>query len=132
MGAFATQGTLLKQNGTTVAQRVSIKPNAHTRAKLETTDLDSTWETSIAGIPRGGEIEFEGNYDAGQATHAALWTSFGNGAVDTWTITATDTGAAVFSVSGWITSLQVSEAKTDGIQKFTCKIQTTGAVTLTP
>ena len=132
MAANATQGTLLKRDGTTIAQRVTVKPNAHTRAKLETTDLDSTWETSIPGILRGGEVEMEGNYSAADATHAALWSSFGSGTVETWQLILADTGGAVFGFTGWISSMQVGEAKTDGVQKFTIKIQTTGVVTLTP
>lgn len=132
MAANSSQGTLLKLSGTTIVQRTTIKPNAMTRAKLETTDLDSTWETSIAGIPRGGELEMEGNYSAGEATHASLWSSFGSGTVESWSLTLTDAGGAVFAFSGYITSLQIGEAKTDGIQKISIKIQITGAVSLTP
>lgn len=135
MTAVASQGTLLKYLNSsyiTVTQRTSVKPNAHTRAKLETTDLDSTWETSIAGIPRAGEIEMEGNYDAGTTSHAYLWASLGTGTVETWQLILTDSGGAIFAFSGWIASMQLGEAKTDGIQKFTIKIQITGASTLTP
>lgn len=135
MAANSSQGTLLKYlNSTyiTVAQRTSVKPNAHTRAKLETTDLDSTWETSIAGIPRAGEIEMEGNYDASTTSHAYLWASFGTGTVETWQLILTDAGSATFAFSGWISSMQVGEAKTDGIQKFSIKIQITSSVVLTP
>lgn len=132
MAANATLGTLLKQGSNTIAQRVRIKPNEFTRAKLETTDLDSTWETSIAGIKRAGELECEINYDAGNATHAALWTLFGSGATDSFSLTLLDAGGAVFAFDAWISGLSVGEAKVDGIQTATIKFQLTGTVTLTP
>ncbi len=132
MATNATQGTLLKQGSTTIAQRVRIKPNEVKREKIETTDLDSTWESSIAGIPRAGELELEINYDAGGATHAALWTLVGSGAVDNFSLTLTDAGGAVFAFAAWVMSFQPGEATTDGLQKATVKFQVTGAVTLTP
>ncbi len=136
MGVNATQGTLLKLSissvFTTVGQRVRVKPAELTRAKIETTDLDSTWETSIAGIPRAGEIELEINYDAAAATHAALWSSFGLGTVESWKLILADTGAAEYAFTGYITSFMPSEAVTDGLQKAMLKIQISGAVVLTP
>ncbi len=136
MASNATQGTLLQLSisavFTTIAQRVRVKPNEVKREKIETTDLDSTWESSIAGIPRAGELEMEINYDAGAATHAALWASFGTGTVEAWKLILADSGTATFAFSGWIMSFQPGEATVDGLQKATLKIQVTGAVTLTP
>lgn len=136
MAANATQGTLLQLSissvFTTIAQRVKVVANEVTRAKIDTTDLDSTWETSIPGIPRGGEIELEINYDPGNATHAALWTSLGAGTVEDWKLILADAGAAAFAFEGWITSFKPGEATVDGLQTASLKIQTTGAVVLTP
>lgn len=136
MAANATLGALLRLDTAstfnTISQRVRIKPNEHSRAKLETTDLDSTWETSLAGIKRAGEIECEVNYDASLTQHARIWSSFGSGTVENWKLVLTDASNAEFAFSGWISGIAVGEAKVDGVQTMTVKIQISGAVVLTP
>lgn len=136
MATTKGQGTLLKLSiasvFTTISQRTSIKPPKKTRNKIETTDLDSTAETSIPGIPRSGECEFTLNYDPIQATHAALETSFTNGVVESWKLIYADPGVAEDAFSGWISEFGREEATTDGLMKCTIKIQITDVVTLTP
>lgn len=134
--AHSAQGTLLQVSistvFTTIGLRTRINPHDNTRAKLETTDLDSSAEESIAGIRRGGEIELEGNYNAANAQHAYLWASYDAGTVESWKLILADSGAATFAFSGWISSFKVAEAATDVVQKFNIKIQVTGVTVLTP
>lgn len=137
MAVAKTQGALLQLSiasvYTTVAQRLRIKPNEPTRNKLETTDLDSTAETSVSGILREGEVELEVFLDTADATHAALWTLKGSGAVGDWKIIYADTGATVDAFSGWISGGPTTgEMTTDGLQKATIKMQITGVVVRTP
>lgn len=132
MGTNSTQGTLLKVSSTTIAQRVRIKPAEHTRADIETTDLDSTWKTYIAGIPDGGEMELEINYDPGSATHATLWSLFGSGAVDDFQLVLTDAGAAVISFDAIVKGFMLGEMTTDQLQRATVKLRITGAVAIAP
>lgn len=136
MAVAKTQGAVLQLSiasvYTTVAQRVRIKPNDSTRNKLETTDLDSTAETSVSGIIREGEVELEVFLDTADATHAAIWTLKGSGAVGDWKIIYADTGATVDAFSAWISGISTGEFTTDGLQKATIKTQITGLVVRTP
>jgi len=126
--AFATQGTLLKQNGTTISKRTKIKPAPQNHAKIDTTDLDASAYTSIPGLMNCGELECEINFNPLDSTHAALTTSLNAGNIDTWVI-AYANSSSTDSFSGWISSFEPSEAVVDGLQKATLKIQVTGVIT---
>jgi len=139
MAESRTKGTLLQVSissvYTTIAQRVSVKPNKSSRNSIETTDLDDDAETSLAGILRSGEVVLNGNLDTANAGHAYLWSSHNTAAgapAENWKIILTDTGASEYAFSGWIMDFEVGEATIDGLNKFTMTIKITGVVTLTP
>lgn len=135
MAVNSSQGTLLQVSissvFTTIAQRVTIKPNEVTHKDIETTDLDSTAETSIPGIERGGEMELGLNWDMSQATHAFLETSRAARTVLSWKLILADTGLCTDAFSGWIMSRKIGDAETDKKQEATFKIKVTGASSLT-
>ena len=136
MAATKGQGTLLQlsiaSSYTTVAQRVDIDMPEFTRAAIETTDLDATWESFVAGIMRSGELSFTANYDPANSTHAQLWTSVGSGTVESWKLILADAGAAEFAFSGLITKFKPGTAETDGLVRLQVCIKLSGTVTLTP
>ena len=128
------QGSLLKvsisSTLTAVSKRTKIKGPPRKRAKIETTDLDSVAETSIPGIPRGEEVELELNLNPGDTGHAYLETSYEAGNIESWAYVLSQGSSYAFS--GYITSFELGEVTTDGLQKAMLKIQITGAVVLTP
>ncbi len=132
MAPNSTQGATLTINGTAITKRTRIKAAETTRAKIETTDLDSTAEESIGGIERNGEYEFDILWDASLASHAALWSARVNNTTDAYVYTLPSTGTPTWSFSAWVSSMTPPEAQTDTVQRLTVKIQVTGAVTLTP
>lgn len=135
MAVNSTQGTLLKVTIatvlTTVAQRVSIKPNEVSHNEIETTDLDATAETSIAGIERGGELDLTVNWDMSLATHAFLEASRVAKTILVWNLILTDTGACTDAFSAWIKSRKIGDAEVDKKQEANFKLKVTGASTLT-
>lgn len=132
MGTNSTQGTLLKVNSTTIAQRVRIKPGENQRKEIETTDLDSTDDTYILGIRRGGTYELEINYDPASATHATLWSLYTGNTSASYKLVLADSGAAEIDFTGLLQSFQLGEMTTDNLQKATIKVRVTGSVSLTP
>lgn len=132
MTAFSAQGTLVKVNDLAIFGRTKVTAPPVSRATLETTDLDSTWETSIPGIRRAGEMKYEINWDPGNASQAAVWGWYGNGAIGNWSTTLADTGGGLLYGDGYVTNFEPSESGTDVVQKATVTIKHTGALTLTP
>lgn len=129
---FSAIGTTLKLAGTTIAGRTKITAAPMTRAKLETTDLDSFWEQSIPGIPRLGELKFEMNWDPGNATQAAVYDWFANGTTGNWTVTLPDAGNAMLITTAYVVGIEPGESAVDAVQKATVTVQPTGNLTLTP
>lgn len=138
MATTRGQGTLLKvsiaASYTTISQRTSVTPPKKNRAKIETTDLDSTAETSIPGIMRVGECDMVLNYDPAAATHAYLEASIdaGSQTAESFKLIYSDSGAAEEAFTAWVMELGREEATTDGLMKCAVKLCVTGLNTLTP
>jgi len=134
MAVNSTKGTLLQAEissvFTTIAQRISIKPNEVSHNEIETTDLDASSSTSIAGIERAGELEMTLNWDMSNSTHAFLETTRANRTIINWKLILSDTGAATDSFSGWIMSRKIGDAEVDKKQEATFKIKITAASSL--
>lgn len=137
MARIKGQGTILAVEATynsgtfaTVSQRTTISPNEATRAKLETTDLDSEAEESESGILREGENTFTINYDPETATHATLWACKGDGNKRKWRLDLVQ--GSRFAFEAWVSGFQVGELTTDKLVQATLKLQITGLVVLTP
>lgn len=127
---LAVEATYGSGTFTNVSKRTTINGNEGTRAKLETTDLDSVAEESESGILREGENTFTINYDPKDSTHALLWTCKGDGVTRKWRLTTRD--GSRFAYDGWVSSFQVGEMTTDKLVTATLKVQITGLVVLTP
>ena len=136
MGVAKGQGTLLQVSissvFTTIAERTKVKPPPMERGKIVRTNLDSTWQQSVAGLPDGGEVELTCHYDPAATTHAYLWTSFQAGSDEAWKAILTDSGAAEVAFTGWIKKFEPGEAVTDNLVELAITICVTGAVTITP
>lgn len=137
MAYTPANGTLLQLDiasvYTTVVQRTEIDPPERTRAKIETTDLDSTDETSIgASIRRNGEVKLKGWHDAAATTHAALLTAYTDGLARNWKIIFADAGNDTDAFSGWVMSYKKGTAQIDGLVEINITICVTGAIANTP
>ncbi len=130
------KGTTIKltisSTPTTIVQATSITAPQMANPLVDTTDLSSTWRTSIGTIPDGGEVTMAINYDASSATHAQLTTSFVAGTVETWLITFPDAQTATVGFTGHITAFNWSEATVENLVSATVTIKVSGAVTITP
>lgn len=108
-------GTLLKRNGTTVAEVNDISGPGLSRDNIEVTHHQSAnrWREFIKGLKDGGEVTFSVNYIPTNATHnvaAGMLGDFSNETtVDTWSLVFPDTGATTWSFPGFITSWEPAE-----------------------
>lgn len=136
MAAVPANATLLKvtisASLTTITQRVSLKLPKVTRTAIETTDLDSTWDTIIVGLKRSEPFEFVLNWDPAETTHAYLWTSVTGGVLEVWQFVMADGGAATIGFSGYVLSDESQDIAVDGLVRKTFTVKPTGAITLTP
>ena len=127
MGAVTGNGTTLSIDGgtTTVANLVSVTPYNVSVALIDSTDMDSTWRSSIGGLKDGGDCSFEIAYDPAGATHQAITTAI-DGA--TKSIVVTYSNADTCSFSAIVTSFSPSAAIDD---KITASVgmKISGAVT---
>lgn len=133
MAVTPAKGTLLQMEiaevFTTVAQRVSIDPPEMTREKIETTDLDSDAETSIAGIIRPGDVSMTCNIDPANATHQALWAAYQDGGVNSYKLVYADAKQSEDEFDAWISSYKKGTAEVDGLVTLELTFTVTGNVT---
>jgi predicted secreted protein len=101
-------GTLLKRNGTTIAEVTAITPPSLARDPIEVTHHQSpnAWREKIKGLKDGGEVTFSINYLPTNTTHNAatgILGDFGTNTIDTWSIVFPDATTWTFSafVSGF-------------------------------
>lgn len=134
MAAVPSNGTLLQvsisASYTTIPQRISLKLPKVMRAQIDTTDLDSTWDTLIVGIQRSEPFDFQVNWDPANSTHHYLWTSQGSGTLEAWRFTMTDTGSATIGFNGYIVTDESQDITVDGLVRKTFTVKPSGAVTL--
>ena len=102
-------GTLLKRNGTTIAEVTDITPPELSRDNIEVTHHQSpaAWREFIKGLKDAGEVSFSINYIPTNSTHNAgtgvLADLANNTTVDTWTLVFPDTSATTWSFPGFMT-----------------------------
>jgi predicted secreted protein len=117
---------------TDIAQITGLTPPSMEMGTVETTHLLSTWREYVSTIPDAGEISFSIEYDPAHASHAALWTAFQGGAVESWKILLTDTGAASIEFGGILTGFSWDEVTVDGIVTASISVKLSGEITITP
>jgi hypothetical protein len=134
MGFVAGKGTVIKvtisSTATAIPQATNITPPKNSRGEIDTTHLTSTWKSRLSSIPDGEECDFTLEWDPSDTTHQYLWTSFGTGDDEDWTILMTDGTTITFA--GFIKSFPVDQIDIDKVFTIPVAIAINGAVTITP
>lgn len=130
-------GSLLKvtisASPTAIAKQTKFGPVKRKRASIDFTGLADVVETFVAGgIKRSDEVAFTGWYDATDATHAYLETSYAGGLTEVWTILFANAHATTIVFSGFLTELEIGEVNIDGLVPIAGSIRPTTAFTVTP
>lgn len=127
-------GTLLKRNGTTIAEVTAISPPGMSRDEIEYTHHQSpnAWREFGKGLKDGGEVSFDINYIPTNTTHNAatgLLGDFGTNTLDTWSLVFPDTLATTWSFPGFVTSFE-PDAPIDDKLSASVTIRVAGQPTL--
>lgn len=128
-------GTLLKRNGTTVAEVTDISPPELSRKDIETTHHQSPnmWQEFMKSLKNAGEVSLSINYIPSNSTHNAATGLLGDFAndttIDTWTLVFPDSGATTWSFAGFITKFS-SKAPVDGKLTADVTLKVNGQPTL--
>lgn len=129
---ISAQGTIIKRNGTAIAELKDITPPSLTRNPLETTMHNSQDDSYVVGIRRRGELQFTVNFlPQDEATHAAsagLVKAWLDGSKDLYEIDFTD--GAIWYFSGFVTQISPS-APVDGVLEAQISIRPTNGMILT-
>lgn len=106
-------GTLLKRNGTTIAEVTDISAPELSRDTAEVTHHQSPnmWRERIKILKDAGEVSMTINYIPSNSTHnvaTGLLADFGNDTTnDTWSLVFPDTAATTWSFAGALTKHSV-------------------------
>lgn len=125
--AISAQGTIIKRNGTAIAELRDITPPALTRNSIETTMHNSGDDSYVVGIRRHGDLQFElGFLPDDEATHDAatgLLKAWYDGSKDLYEIDFPD--GHVWFFSGFVTNVAPSQP-VDGGQTAQVSIRPSG------
>jgi len=128
-------GTLLKRNGTTIAEVTDITPPELGRDDIEVTHHQSpaAWREFIKGLKDAGEVSFTINYIPTNSTHNAgtglLADLANNATIDTWTLVFPDTSATTWSFPGFVSKFS-SKAPIDDKLSADVTLKVSGQPTL--
>lgn len=138
MAEYLAQGTKLsvdKTGGgtyTDLADIVSFDGPSNTVGKIKTTNLSSARHTYLPGLPDGGDLSFDLNFDAADATHTYLRSLADTLAVLTWQVSyPTLPKATLDTFSGFLTEFKPSGGGADELITASVTIAITGAITTT-
>jgi predicted secreted protein len=135
MTKYAAFGTLLKRDGTAVAQVQSISGPGLTLDTEDVTSHDSTggWEEVVATILRSGEVSLDIVYDPAAATHkyaaGGLLHDLVSRTAVSYTLVFSDTANTTWTFSAFVTGFEPS-APHDGALTAAVTLKLTGAPTL--
>lgn len=114
-------GTLLKRNGTTIAEVTDISAPELSRDTAEVTHHQSPnmWRERIKILKDAGEVSMSINYIPSNSTHNAatgILADFANDTTnDTWTLVFPDTAGTTWSFAGAVTKHSSKEPIDDRI-----------------
>lgn len=115
--AISAHGTLVKRNGTAIAELRDIVPPPLTRKAIETTMHNSSDDSFVVGIRRKGEMTFTlGFLPSGEATHnnlTGLLKAWTDGSKDRYDVVYPD--GAIWIFSGYVTNVAVKAPTDDGL-----------------
>ncbi|HKW00718.1 MAG TPA: phage tail tube protein [Vicinamibacterales bacterium] len=131
--AISAHGTIIKRNGTPIAELRDITLPPLTRKPIETTMHNSDDDSYVVGIRRKGELSFAiGFLPSGDSTHnavAGLMKAWADGSQDLYEVDFPD--AATWSFSGFVSQIAV-KAPVDGGLEATVNIRPSGGQVFTP
>lgn len=126
----SAHGTLIKRNGTTIAELRDITPPPLTRKSLETSIHNNTDDQYVVGMRRTGELAMMVNFlSSGEATHQTLLSDWADGTKSLWNIAFPD--GASWSFSGFVVNVAAKEP-VDGAQEANIGIRPTGLRVFAP
>jgi len=130
---ISAHGTIIRRNGTDIAELRDITPPPLTRNPIETTTHNSDDDSYVVGIRRKGELQFMLNFlPSGEATHNALGgllTAWADGTKDLYEIEFPD--GAIWLFSGFVTNIAPT-APVDGALEASVSIRPSGGQIFTP
>lgn len=130
---ISAHGTIIKRNGTPIAELRDITPPPLSRNPIETTTHNSDDDSYVVGIRRKGELQFMVNWlPFDEATHDAsdgLLEAWASGSKDKYDIEFPD--GATWMFSGFVTNI-APKAPVDGAQEASISIRPSGGQIFLP
>lgn len=130
---ISAHGTLVKRNGTAIAELQDITPPQLTRKPIDTTTQNSDDDSYVAGIRRKGELQFSMNFlpslDPTHDANTGLLKAWADGTKDQYQILFPD--GAVWLFSGFVVNIQ-PKAPVDGALSANVSIRPSGGQIFTP
>lgn len=130
---ISAHGTIIKRNGTAIAELGDITPPALSRKPIETTTQNSDDDSYVVGIRRKAELQFNLNFlPSGESTHNAntgLLKAWADGTKDEYQILFPD--GAVWTFSGFVSSI-APKAPVDGALSAAVSIRPSGGQIFEP
>lgn len=130
---ISAHGTIIKRNGTPIAELKDITPPPLSRKPIETTTHNSDDDSYVVGIRRKGELQFMVNWlPDSEATHDAstgLLEAWASGSKDLYDILFPD--GSKWSFSGFVTNI-APKSPVDGSQDANISIRPSGGQHFTP
>jgi hypothetical protein len=130
---ISAHGTIIKRNGTPIAELKDITAPALTRKPIETTTHNSADDSYVVGIRRKGELTFNVNFlPSGEVTHGTV-----SGLLDAWATGSKDhyeidfADGATWQFSGFVSNI-AAKAPVDGAFEAAISIRPSGSQTLLP
>lgn len=115
--AISAHGTIVKRNGTAIAELRDITPPPLSRKPIETTMHNSDDDSYVVGIRRKGELQMSlGFLPSGEASHNALtglMKAWADGSKDRYDIEYPD--GAIWIFSGFVTNISPKAPVDDGL-----------------
>lgn len=130
---ISAHGTIIKRNGTAIAELKDITPPALTRKPIDTTTQNSDDDSYVVGIRRKGELQFMVNWlPDGESTHDAtsgLLEAWAAGSKDRYDILFPDGAQWIFS--GFVVNIAPKQP-VDGAQEASISIRPSGGQVFLP
>lgn len=129
---ISAHGTIVKRNGTPIAELKDITPPALSRKPIDTSTQNSDDDSYVMGIRRKGELQFMVNWLPGvDETHDAttgLLDAWATGSKDLYEIDFPD--GATWVLSGFVSNI-APKNPVDGVQEANISIRPSGGQIMT-
>lgn len=113
---------------TTIAEVKSIDGPGGQANEIDVTDLSSTAKEYVLGLQDEGDITLDINYLPANTQHAAIRTLRGNGNVNNFRISFTDSPVTTWTFAARVKGFSISNA-VDGITGASVTLRVTGSIT---